>query len=281
MKNKIIIPIVIFLFCHTISICAETAAAQPTPTSFAYVLQAEKLASSRKKVVALLTKCDRDWIVLDMAFQGNQLWTKTEITTIRQGKKNRKVIAYLSIGEAEDYRSYWNKEWQQIIAKQIETIMAIGFDGLYLDKVDAYEEYEYDPQTKDWIDHRRNTETNRTYREDMILFGKKVAAIARKLSPHAIIIPQNGEQLLTDNSWLRTIDAIGIEDLFSDGEKMQSKQSILYRKKQTDQCAKQGKPVLLIDYSTNKKSQQKVRTRSKQKHYLLLITDRALTMLGK
>ena len=42
---------------------------------------------------------------------GETPWTSEDLAAIRQGKSGRKVIAYISIGEAEDYRPYWRKEW--------------------------------------------------------------------------------------------------------------------------------------------------------------------------
>ena len=59
------------------------------------------------------------------------------------------VIAYLSIGEAEDYRFYWNKKkpnwivkknknWERISKKLDE----IGIDGYLLNTVDTYQYFE-------------------------------------------------------------------------------------------------------------------------------------------
>ncbi|MCI0471716.1 MAG: endo alpha-1,4 polygalactosaminidase, partial [Candidatus Aminicenantes bacterium] len=84
--------------------------------------------------------------------------------------KRRLVLAYLSIGEAENYRwywqagwkpgnpswlgaenpdwkgnyavSYWASEWQAIVFQYVDAIIAAGFDGVYLDKIDEYEYWE-------------------------------------------------------------------------------------------------------------------------------------------
>ena len=80
--------------------------AQSAPASFAYVLQADALAKSKAEAVATLAACGRDWIVLDARFSTDEPWTEKDLSAIRAGKAGRKVIAYLSIGEAEDYRAY-------------------------------------------------------------------------------------------------------------------------------------------------------------------------------
>ena len=90
---------------------ASVADAQPTPASFAYVLQADSFAKTKPAAVERLVGCGRDWIVLDAAFGGDAPWERADLDAIRRGQPGRKVIACLSIGEAEDYRPYWRKEW--------------------------------------------------------------------------------------------------------------------------------------------------------------------------
>lgn len=91
-----------------------------------------------------------------------------EIAATKASPGGPKIIfAYISIGEAEDYRWYWrpgwrpghpswlgpeNPEWpgnyavrfwqegwQEIVYQYLDRIIAAGFDGAYLDKVDVYE----------------------------------------------------------------------------------------------------------------------------------------------
>jgi cysteinyl-tRNA synthetase len=93
------------------SFLAQVAPAQTFPSSFAYVLQADQLAKSKAGAVKQLAACERDWIVLDAAFGGEVAWDRADIAAIRAGRRGRKVIAYISIGEAEDYRAYWHREW--------------------------------------------------------------------------------------------------------------------------------------------------------------------------
>lgn len=120
-----------------------------------------------------------DLVVLDYSFDGSEAmeFTPEEVASLKNRLRG-KVLAYLSIGEAEDYRWYWREEWdadhegqpdpgapewldaenpdwpgnykvrywhagwQEIIFAYLDRILAQDFDGVYLDLVDAYEHYE-------------------------------------------------------------------------------------------------------------------------------------------
>lgn len=109
----------------------------------------------------------------------NDLWDEEKIFVVdpdeivntpllKRMKKKGVVLAYLSIGEAEDYRDYfktlskdlllyenknwkgnfkvkyWDPRWQEIIFKKVTALKEAGYDGFYLDIVDAF--YELKPQ---------------------------------------------------------------------------------------------------------------------------------------
>ena len=57
---------------------------------------------------------------------------------------------------------YWDPQWQEIILQEVQLIIAQGFDGVYLDIIDAFEFFEYDARSDDWIDDRANPETGNT-----------------------------------------------------------------------------------------------------------------------
>jgi len=232
---------------------AHFACAESNPVSFAYILQADSFAKTKPAVVAKLKESGRDWIVLDPTFASNTPWEQTDLDTIRSGKAGRKVVAYLSIGEAEDYRSYWqsdwvsngkrtatapvwlgienpewkgncqvkywNAEWQKLMLTAIDDAMARGFDGVYLDIVDGFQTYEQGAD--DYLDDRMNPETKQTYRRDMVDWVKAITARARTINPAALVIPQNGSQITAHKDFVEVISAQGIEDLFSNGKKLQ------------------------------------------------------------
>jgi len=117
-----------------------------------------------------------DVVFLDMFFNDGTQFSKRAIEQLKtkpDGGK-RVVICYMSIGEAEDYRYYWNtdwkknkpvwldkenvhwkgnykvryweKEWQNVIYGNkdayLDKIISTGYDGVYLDIIDAFEYFE-------------------------------------------------------------------------------------------------------------------------------------------
>ncbi len=141
--------------------------------NFMILLNPEEF-SSRQAYLDELRKSAFDLLIIDATFNGSAL-TLTEINSLKhkpQGGK-RLVFAYLSIGEAETYRKYWQqswqtappdwlaeknpdwdgnfkvhyweKEWHDILfgtkSSQLDLIIAAGFDGSMLDVVDAYQYY--------------------------------------------------------------------------------------------------------------------------------------------
>ncbi len=140
-----------------------------------YLINPERY-SSKINFVEELSKTDYDVLVIDAFFDKDEMLTKEDVEKL-QVKNNgarRLVIAYLSIGEAEDYRFYWKEEydknppdwivgenprwegnypvkywtikWQDIIAtgkdSYLKRILSAEFDGVYLDIIDGYENFE-------------------------------------------------------------------------------------------------------------------------------------------
>jgi len=132
--------------------------------------------SSKQNFIIDLSKTNYDIIIMDMFFTEDEEFTSDDIESLRikQNGGERLVIAYMSIGEAEDYRYYWSDDWfgnppewlerenpnwpgnfivkywmdswQQIIYGNsnayLDKILSKGFDGVYLDIIDAFEYFE-------------------------------------------------------------------------------------------------------------------------------------------
>ncbi|HDY86607.1 MAG TPA: hypothetical protein ENH82_00655 [bacterium] len=105
-------------------------------------------------------------IVMDYSPDGldSLKFTPAQIDSVKNSGKY--AIGYISIGEAEDYRYYWDTswtssppawlgpvnpdwpgnykvrfwdpQWQNIIFEYIDTIINQGFDGIYMDIIDGY-----------------------------------------------------------------------------------------------------------------------------------------------
>ena len=307
-RKIIALGFIFFGFCHLLW------AQSPAPTSLAYVLQADSFAKTKAAAIAKLTASGRDWIVLDASFSTDEPWTTADLATIRAGKAGRKVISYLSIGEAEDYRAYWNPawdanhdgkpdagapawllgqnpewkgnfrikywsaDWQAIILNAEDQIMATGFDGVYLDIVDGFETFEQDG--KNYIDNRLNPETGQSYRRDMVDWVKTVAVRARTTNAAALVIPQNGVQLLANTDFIDAIDAVGVEDLFTNGDKVQKATDTQYVLSYLSLLTAAHKLTLDIEYAKLKPLQKRIRTSAAQNGFVWLVTDRQLKTLG-
>ena len=296
-----------------VSMLAHFAHAESNPVSFAYILQADSFAKTKPAVVAKLKESGRDWIVLDASFTGDTPWEQADLDIIRSGKAGRKVVAYLSIGEAEDYRpywqsewvsngkrtaaapvwlgienldwkgnyqvKYWNADWQKLMLGAIDDAMARGFDGVYLDIVDGFETYEQGADG--YLDDRMNPETKQTYRRDMVDWVKAIAARARAKNPAALVIPQNGSQLVADKDFIEVISAQGIEDLFTNGKELQPASHTDEILGHLKLLASAKKPVLLIEYPKTRQGQALSKKLAEENSLVWLVTDRQLKTLGE
>lgn len=305
-----VMKIFILIFASVVPTILPSLAAPAFPPgsvpALGYVLQAESLAGDRAGVVRKLEGSDRDVLVIDAEYSADSPWTRDEVAAIRSGRTDRHIFAYLSIGEAENYRdywkptwstkppawlgkenpdwpgnfrvNYWDPEWQGHILAALDRIVAAGFDGVYLDIVDAFEGFEHDPQTGRWRDDLNNPATGQSYRKDMIAWVRRIADTARKAKPGFAVIPQNGVQLLEDPRFVEDVDAVGVEDLFADDGKPASGDGSAHRLG----CLRHihPKPVFVIEYDLEKNALRTVRERCGAHGFSLLVTKRALDAMG-
>ncbi len=291
--------------------CAERGDAQQLDQlrgTWGYVLQAEKLADRPQQAVQLLANSKRDVLVLDCWFEPGRIWTPEQLELIRRGKPGRVLLAYLSIGEAEEYRPYWNPpwkkhppeflgpenphwpgnhivhywhpQWQNIILAEVERAMRLGFDGLYLDKVDAYLFFQKERQA-DPGHHQAKRTPRRGFQEEMVEWVRRIAARARRILPRALIVPQNAEELLRWKVYRQLINAQAVEDLFCDGQRRQKVDEIRYRLQLLRLAQADGKPVVCVEYCSQPSLRNWVKQQARKYRFSLLFTDRELGHLGE
>jgi len=138
--------------------------------NFLYLISTENY-SDKLTFLNDIKKTDFDLVLIDLFFDDNS-FTPEEINTLKTKMNGGKrlVICYMDIGSAEKYRYYWKKSWglhnpywirkkyegypdefwvnfwksswQKIIYGNDESytkkILDAGFDGVFLDNVEAY-----------------------------------------------------------------------------------------------------------------------------------------------
>jgi cysteinyl-tRNA synthetase len=127
----------------------------------------------RADYVAYLADLRFDLMVIDAEYDA-EILREDELAAVHLGS-GALVVSYLSIGEAETYRDYWDADWdadgdgrpdagapawlgdsnpawpdnykvrywmpgwQRIVLQRVDALIDAGFDGAYLDIIDAWE----------------------------------------------------------------------------------------------------------------------------------------------
>lgn len=220
--------------------------------------------------IDVLAASSYDVVVIDYSRDGSAAreFSKTDIARLHAAGKT--VLAYFSIGEAEDYRFYWKSSWRpgkpayiadenpdwagnyavefwssgwwsNALQPYLDRILAKGFDGVYLDKIDAY-----------WWWYDVKGVNYRTSANRMVQLVEKIASYARgKAGERFIVCPQNGEAILDDASaryrarYLAAIDAVGSESVFYN---TWSEEDAAYRLDKLAQFDAAGKRIFVLEY---------------------------------
>lgn len=220
-----------------------------------------------------------DLLVIDHTRDGRDDTALTPDDLARLKRRNdgreRLVYAYISIGEAESYRAYWQagwkdappawllsenpdwKEnfavafwepgWQQLLFGSpdayIDRIAKAGFDGLYLDKCDVHEDLEQ--REKDVAKARGNLEG------DMVELIARLSGYVRSKHPGLGIIMQNAEHLLAHEAVRDSIDAAAKEELLfgqAGGARRNGKRGIAEARDALELLQRDGKAVFVVEY---------------------------------
>lgn len=129
---------------------------------------------TQRQYLSTIAATDYDLIIMDLYYGGSPLSASdVELIRYKANGSRRLVAAYMSVGEAEDYRYYWQPEWNSSLPDWIEApnedwagsyrakywrpewkallygsreayldkIIGAGFDGVFLDVVDGYQHF--------------------------------------------------------------------------------------------------------------------------------------------
>ncbi len=143
--------------------------------NFLYLLNTDSF-NSKEAYLSAIQNTNYDVVIMDLFFFDEYELSASDVESlkVKQNGGTRLVIAYMSIGEAEDYRyywesdwesnspswlseenpnwpgnykvKYWDETWQGLIygnnRSYLKKILDAEFDGVYLDIIDAYEYFE-------------------------------------------------------------------------------------------------------------------------------------------
>lgn len=197
----------------------------------------------------------------DSGFETRKMVDRLKRSPSSDGIRRKAVLAYISIGEAEDWRWYWtwSKEWKKgkprpadwpsFIAAHdpdgwsgnypvvfwdaawkdliiegkmqrpapgrdyvsvLDEVLRDGFDGVYLDWVDAWEQKQVAAAAK---------KAGKDSAKEMIAFIGEIRAAGRAKNPEFLVVQQNGSGLLRGRpELLNVVDGIAQEDVWYLGE---------------------------------------------------------------
>lgn len=147
------------------------------------------------------------------------------------------VLAYVDVGQAEEHRDYWqddwevgdpewivatdpdgwvgnypvafwDDEWRDLMEGVVTEIAEAGFDGIYLDWVEAYDdEAVIEVAEADGLDAV----------EEMISFIDEIAKWGHAVDPGFLVVAQNAADLAFEEGYLELVDGIAQEQAFFDG----------------------------------------------------------------
>ena len=293
-------------------------------------------------VMGRIAKSAYDMVVVEPIFteRENAGFNVSGMVRRLKGKiGQRLVLAYIDIGEAEAWRTYWkpgwrignpgwivaddpdgwdgnypvaywNEGWRRIWLGKggyIEALVRAGFDGIYLDWVEAYsDENVIHAARRDKVEPRR----------EMIRWVRDLAAKAREADPAFLVIAQNAAELADDPEYVRIIDAIAQEQVWFDGgadnkpagdcplpAREKDIESARYVRSLSRQCRRQhdryrestlhmsseayismlkkaqktGLVIFTVDYALKPKNIRKVFERSRKLGFVPFVSERGLT----
>lgn len=280
---------------------------------WAYQIQDQNAGDNLEKLI----DSHYDLLVIDQtrSLKGESSYdSKKEVDMLKDSKgqsgKNKIVLCYLDVGEAESYRWYWRdgwrvgnpdwivtvdpdgwdenypvkfwkKEWKTIVKKSIDMIIDDGYDGLYLDWLEVYsnvdvataaQREDLDPKT------------------ELIDFIKDLGSYARSKRASFIIVAQNGAELGDDEAYLDVFDGISQEAIWYDGGGDPDGTEQVGNVEQNHKLTKEyldyldvwkeaGKPVLDVEYATDSDKVRRAYELGREDDFKTYVTTRPLNKL--
>lgn len=202
--------------------------------------------------VEALAATEYDMLVIEAGYNFSE-WaydTQEIVSELRNkpGGGPRVLLAYIDIGEAEDYRDYWQNDWiapeenargfpEFLITTDpdgwagnypvayweeawqslwlgsngiVADLARYGFDGVYLDWIEAYD---------DDVVRDAAAISGVSPESSMIAFVEKLGEAGRAINPDFLVVAQNAIYLIDadPDRYKRAIDALAVEDTWFHG----------------------------------------------------------------
>jgi uncharacterized protein (TIGR01370 family) len=200
--------------------------------------------------------------VVDLYDDNGNLFTPAQVSQMESGGGS--VLGYFSIGEAENFRSYWSSlpssiigpqnpdwpgdyqvaywspQWLSVAENYIQTMINQGYQGAYFDVVDTAE--------SSWA---KQNAPGGNPEGAMVTLIQELANYARAQNPNfQIWINSSGaEPMLTNTTLLNTINGAYEEQLYYQNATQATDSADLnYNVNLLDNVTKAGKSVIAIEY---------------------------------
>ncbi len=298
----------IVLFLSFLTSCRWDREEAPTSPSISLEEVNDFLYQLQNLNLTLIGNTKFDLVIMDYSQDGSEAgrFTAQQIQALKNSPGGPKIVlSYMSIGEAEDYRwywqsswdankdgqpdpgapswlgpanpewpgnykvKYWDSAWKAIIFTYLDKIIDAGFDGVYLDIIDAYEYW--GPGGESGLNYS-------TADREMVNFVKEIAYHARvkRGKSNFLIFPQNGEGLASYADYLQVVSGIGREDVWYYDNSPNPPDQINLCLSFLDRFKQAGKLVLVIDYVTQRELIDDFYAKARAKGYVPYATVRAL-----
>lgn len=261
-----------------------------------------------------------DLIVVDPStgFSGDRQLSREDVERLKKKAdgSRRLVVAYLSVGEAEDYRpDYFSKEyieedapdwllhenpdWKgnrliQFCSEGWQKTMlgdAAGrsvYNSIQPSPVYRLVELGLDGVYLDRVDVYQDVQKQcPDGAQKMVDFVVRLAAHTRKANPHFLVIQQNAEDLLLQPRLVKAIDAVAKESLFfgwggGDGSNsipVNSADGIKWSVERLNKAKAAGRAIFTVDYTASKSNIETALKRSRDFGYVPYIAPKELHQL--
>ncbi len=236
----------------------------------------------------LVARVDPDVLVVDYSRDGSEAGERdasdVERLRRRQGGGRRIVLAYLSIGEAEDYRfywkdvrarrsllgpvnprwrgnylvRYWEPAWHDILYRgprsYLDRILDAGYDGVFLDTVDAAERWE-EAGVADAAAR-------------MAALVQALAQTARTRHPGFLVVAQNPFRILDEPGVLDVLSGVSSEAYLFPGGREASPEARQRVFEVLRRVQNRGRAALVIEYPRSTSQRQRLRTLCQERGFL-------------